>query len=496
MVLVVILILGQSLVCSAKGDDISLNFKGIELQDAFRALADIANMNLITDNSVTGRITVHLEKISFLEAVELLAKTNGLAYKVINNTVVVATPNKLKQGFGSRATYVFKLENATPTEIKEVLDSMIKDSLIKVDQRTSSLVVTAYKNQIPKIKKLIDRLDQAKKQVALQARIEEVSWNKLEELGVNWSLNNFTVKPEGEGIINIRDLGMGIKYRKFLKILENKGQASVLANPQITTVAGKEASITIGDQVPIAQTNADGETKVEFKNVGINLKITPQVVSDKQVFIQVNFKVSVVNGYDDTGKYPIISTREVKTNIRVPTGRTIAIGGLIKEKEIRSLAKVPLLGDIPILGKLFQSSRTEKKKKELIIFITPKIITNDIKHQVETNSFKYQVQKGDTLLTVSELFNISFTKIMSVNNQPGFPQLKVGDKLKIPVRKDHYYLVKAGDTLKQIAKEYHINLKRMRQINNLNSLQNKEKMKLVLPVKVKAEDRAIGIKKD
>ncbi|GAB6137110.1 LysM peptidoglycan-binding domain-containing protein [Halanaerobaculum tunisiense] len=501
LLLLLIITTGQVGAKDSQQTGINLNFKEIDLKDAFRALADVADKNVITDSSVQGKVTVHLEEITFLAAVELLAKTNGLDYKVVNNTVLVAAPEKLRQGFGEKITDVFKLQNSEPQEVKKSLDSLIKEGLIKVDDRTKSLVVTAYQSQIPMIKRVIKQLDQAKRQVVLQARIEEMSRDRLEELGLNWDIGNFSsfkFSASDEETVEIGNTGIGVNYKKFLRLLEDRGHASVLANPQITTVTGKEARINIGDQVPIPQTNSDGETRVEFKDVGISLKITPRITSPNKVFIKVNPEVSIVSRYKElkTAKYPIISTRQAQTNVRVEDGQTIAIGGLIKEKELKNLSKVPFLGDLPILGKLFQSSSTEETKKELVIFITPKIIedkaakTNTkVQDNKQIVTYDYEVQAGDTLWNLSELFNLSFAELIKFNDFKTLPDLKPGQVIKIPVPKDHYYRVQAGDTIEQIVTEYDITRQQVIKMNNLEKLETITGLQLVLPTKVKPTDR-------
>jgi len=521
---------------------VNLNLTGVSLRDAFRALAEVAEMNIITDNSVQGNVTINLQDITFLEAVELLAKTNGLSYRIVGNTVLVAPPSRLKAGFSEKVTRVFKLKNSEPAEVKESLNLLVKDSAIRVDDRTKSLVVTAYKSQLPQIKKVINKLDQSKKQIVLQARIEEISRNELEELGISWDFGNLNLDPKqitdkstsNDDFNNIIEVGSTeLGYKAVMNLLESNGNATLLANPQIATIDGEEATIEIGDEVPIVTTvTTDKETtdKVEFKNIGINLKITPRVTNSNEIVVKVNPKVSTITGYVTTteNKYPQISTREAKTMIRVQDGKTIAIGGLIKDEEIENLTKVPLLGDIPIFGKLFQNKKVDLAKRELVIFITPKIISDgeeaivereslvkskentqnksdaeftpykvhkdksrnkDILEDVKIVPFEYKVKGTDTFWSISKQFKISFAAIMEHNGIKYMRPLSAGEVLTIPVPANNYYKVKEGDTVKDIAEEYNIFTQPIRQINSIKSLDGKAGMKLVLPVEVKEEDR-------
>jgi len=519
---------------------VNLNLTGVSLRDAFRALAEVAEMNIITDNSVQGNVTINLQDITFLEAVELLAKTNGLSYRIVGNTVLVAPPSRLKAGFSEKVTRVFKLMNSEPAEVKESLNLLVKDSAIRVDDRTNSLVITAYKSQIPQIEEVIDTLDQSKKQVVLQARIEEISRDELEKMGIDWSFDTLKlIGNDGKAMKTLEMFGESVdnatvRYSSILDLLESNNKADLLANPQIATIDGKTASIKIGDQVPIVTTDVDSDgsksSTVEFKDVGINLKITPRVTNNNKIVVKVRPEVSTVTGYTDTTpEYPIVSTRTAETNVRIQDGKTFAIGGLIKDEEIKAMSKVPLLSELPILGKLFQSESTEIAKRELIIFITPKIISDgeevdtqlknefksteeeynnesNVKEGQDNNSqnnlidkkglkntkivpFEYKVKGTDTFWSISKQFKISFAAIMEHNGIKYMRPLSAGEVLTIPVPANNYYKVKEGDTVKDIAEEYNIFTQPIRQINSIKSLDGKAGMKLVLPVEVKEEDR-------
>ncbi|SJZ86045.1 LysM peptidoglycan-binding domain-containing protein [Selenihalanaerobacter shriftii] len=511
--------------------NINLKLKGVNLRDAFRALADVANMNIITDNSVKGKVTINLNNITFLESVELLAKTNGLSYRIVGNTVLVAPPQRLEASFAEKVTRVYKLKNSKPKEIKSSLNLLVNENSIRIDERTQSLVVTTYKGRIPEIERLITKLDQSRKQIVLQARIEEVSRDKAEELGISWGFGKLNLNPnlsettdeENSNIVKIGSTELG--YQAALDLLESNGDATLLANPQIATIDGEKASINISDKVPIittVTTDKEVRDKVEFKDIGIKLAITPRVTNNGKIIVKVKPEVSTISGYVNSGtnSYPQISTRKAETMIRIQDGKTIAIGGLIKDKEIKNLAKVPLLGDLPILGKLFQNKSTTNRKSELIIFITPKIIGdgNAESHDMlkdklskisdgtitipnESGSgevmivpYKYKTQESDTFWSVSQHFNISYTKIMGWSNIEYVRPLEAGEVLSIPLSQSRYYKVQKGDSLESIAGEYDIKVEKIKLINKISSIKE-AKPYLVLPVTVKEEDKIEDFKK-
>ncbi|OCL28131.1 type II and III secretion system protein [Orenia metallireducens] len=486
----------------AAEDKINLSFKGVDLRDAFRALADVADMNVITDNAVQGTVTVNLKDISFIESIELLTKTNALDYRIVGNTILVGSPERLRANFDKKITEVFKLDNANPKEVKNSLSILLKEDAVKVDDRTKSVVITAYEDEIKEIKKVIERLDKPNKQVIIEARIEDISRDKLDNMGIDWSFARETT-ANGAPIVwdyadsagsvkvaNIFEIGdVGVEYQSILAALNETGDSVTLANPHLATVDGKEAIINIGQEIPvIRETKDDDETtrEVEFRTVGTILKLTPRV-NNGAVTLAINQEVSEVNDYVDN--MPVINTKNVTTNIMVQNGKTIAIGGLISDKQIEKLSKVPVLGDVPLLGKLFSKRRVDNQKRELVIFITPKIIETEDRNQNKLwgeniKPFRYKVRKFDTFWSIGKLFNISFAEIMVYNNIDTPEKLKVGQELLIPVPKNRYYQVSVTDSINNIAKKYDVSIDDLKRINGLAALQSKDEVELVLPVAV------------
>ncbi|MCK8816843.1 hypothetical protein MWH28_05585 [Natroniella sulfidigena] len=354
-------------------DGIDLNFKEAELQDVFRTLTELAGVNLIVDSSVQGKATLTLRDLSLLEIIELITTTHNLEYKIVDGTVLIFPGGQLEQ----QVTEIFKLKNSEPEELKESLSSVINDSKIVIDQRTNSLIVTTYESQLEKVERLIKNFDLAKEQVALEVKLVEISYKKKDSLGIDWQSSEIDFNSSN-------DKGSGFKignslfnYNAILNLLESQEEASILASPQLATLDGEEATIKIGDREPITREVGEGEVDVEFIDVGISLQMTPRITDQKQVLIELNPEVSAVTGTGQNNDYPVISTREVETQIRVASNETIAIGGLIKDEEIKNISKVPVLGDIPVVGQLFSREQMDLQKTELVIFITPQIMTDE-----------------------------------------------------------------------------------------------------------------------
>ena len=491
-----------------------IKFNGVALKEALRSLAEMAELNVITDDStVKGEVTAQLKNVSVVKAFKLLVKSRGLDYKIIENTISIGTREKLEEGFGQQVTRVYKLDNADPEKVKSNLSLLVEQDKIQINQRSNQLMIKTYKSKLPELEAAIEQLDQPRKQVVIQVRLEEISKGDLEELGIDWSFSNLKIdadqESEGtettggtdnedgeESTSSTLEVGnVSLNYESVLNLLAQNNQSSTLANPRLTTVDGETATINIGESIPIVK-ESDENTEVEFKDVGINLEITPRITKEDEVYIEVSPEVSVVKEYLEAGdtKYPVIGTRKAETSVRIKHGQTIALGGLIKEEDVEKMSKVPFLGDLPILGELFKSKMQDTQKQELIIFLTPRIIDEQRQTRIEAGEKKdgivfasYQVQKKDTIWQISQWFNVSFFEIISHNDETMIENLKPGAKLKIPVPVSHYYAVKTGDTLEKIARKYNLRVEVIKRINNVESLENVES--LILPTAVDVADR-------
>ncbi|MGM0369995.1 MAG: secretin N-terminal domain-containing protein [Bacillota bacterium] len=359
------------------------------LTEAFRNLAQMTEINIATDSSVQGTVSLYLHDVSLTDALNALTKTHGLDYKLIDNTVYIAQQEEIQSTYEQLETEIFKLDNADPEKIKANIDHLVDKGIIKVNERNNSLIVTAYQAQLNQVSEAINRLDYSREQISLQVRFEEVSHSKLDELGIDWKLGSKggvdTSSNSDADSFKIGNLEFG--YQASLELLNNSGASSVIANPRITTLAGEQAHINIGDEIPIikeeSRTNEDGSTEtsteVEYRDVGIDLNILPKVRDEDKIYIDLKPEITTFVDWVEVGgnRYPKTSVKKVETKIEVKDGQTIAIGGLIKETEYETMSKIPLLGDMPALGNLFRSEGTEQEKRELIIFITPEIIDLD-----------------------------------------------------------------------------------------------------------------------
>ncbi|MFO7819037.1 MAG: SPOR domain-containing protein [Halanaerobacter sp.] len=409
--IIVLLIIGLFIinlsVQAEEEESLNINFSDLPLDEAFRNLAEMTDMNIAVDSSVEGTVTLYLHDVSVYDALDALTRTHGLDYKIIEETVYVAPKAEIKSDYGAMKTQIFKLENADPEQVKSNIEHLVKEGTIQINERTNSLIITTYQKELEKIVQTIEGLDYSRQQVSLQVRFEEVSHDKMRDLGIDWEVGsqgdvNTNSNSDAENF-EIGELGFG--YQASLNLLEEKGAASTIANPKITTMAGEEAQINIGDEIPVVKVETSEEddgttettTEVDYRDIGIDLNILPKVREGSKILINLKPTVTTFLEWKEVGRnrYPKTSVKEVETKVEVKDGETIAIGGLIQETERENMSKVPFLSDMPILGKIFRKENVENEKRELVIFITPKIIDVDEEDQIEEEQESSQGDKEE-----------------------------------------------------------------------------------------------------
>lgn len=271
-------------------------------------------------------------------------------------------------------------------EIMNTLNNLHPDINIQPNKTRQELVFRGRERDIAELLELVNMLDKPRKQVIIEARVEEVATKELNEMGFDIDeLSKIIVDEDGDGEID----GLDLSFPEFIKMMEREGHSNNLANPRLMTISGEEAKMLIGDKIAIPDDDDDDDDdddsdddSIEYIEAGINLIFTPWVTKDNKITLEVNPEVSTIST-NSNGDY-VIDTREVHTKIRLRDGETFAIGGLIKHDELETLRRVPYLAEIPILGALFRSREINNIKTELIIFITPHIVKEDDKLQADS----------------------------------------------------------------------------------------------------------------
>ena len=375
---------------------VTLEAHDASLTSVLQTLTEKSGLNIITGHSVEERrISIRIKNVPVEEAIALVVKAAGLGYARVGSSILVETGEVLGED-ASLSPYVIKLDYADAVEVQEMLQDLSPH--IQVDVGGNQLVIRANPKARREISKIIKEIDKPPVQVMLRAKLIEVQVDALARMGIDWDKLNSITTVVTEGIpepsapnalpedmpFEIRDITKSTLSRQLevfqitLDLLINEGSAEILADTKLATLNNREATIHIGDIVPYVITGYGGlteELQVEREEVGIKLRITPHVNDDGYITTRVEPEVSTIVGWvGPNNEIPWVKTRTATTTVRVKDGETIIIAGLLSEEETTQISKVPLLGDLPLLGKLFQHTVKNKKKTDLIIEITPKVL--------------------------------------------------------------------------------------------------------------------------
>ncbi len=385
---------------------ITLDAEDAYLPSVLKVLAEKGDLNIVTGTGVSGgRISIHMKDVPLDQAVNLVVRAAGLAYERIGNSILVADAKSLKEETGL-SSYIVDLKFADADEVKEALHDL--SAQIQVDKSGNRLIVMTSPRVMSQITEMVETLDRPARQVMLEARIVEVSTSDAKELGIDWNqlLRQGFVFIEGDtgksayGAIpdqapfipatpgkndlwKLRNFARQAKaFNVVLDLMISQGNARVLANPKLATLNGHEATMLVGQRIPFqvsgtvfAGGGAAPVQRIEKEEVGIKLSITPVINADGYITTDIVPEVSTVLGFTGTNKdLPIVATRQARTTVRLRDGNSVIIGGLLSEDKKNSIVKVPLLGDIPGLGYLFQHQSTTLDKTDLVIEVTPHIL--------------------------------------------------------------------------------------------------------------------------
>ncbi|MGL6494341.1 type IV pilus secretin PilQ [Aeromonas veronii] len=418
-----------------QGKPISLNFQDIPVRTVLQLIADFNNLNLVTTDSVSGNITLRLDGVPWEQALDIILKVRGLDKRLDNNILLVAPAEEIatreKQQLESRNqvadlaplyTEYLQINYAKASEVAALLSSESTKLLsprgaVSVDERTNVLVVKDTADVISSIKRMLDILDIPVKQVVIEARMVTIDDGFDEALGVRWGVTkndghgnstsgsiegndgsgnnngssaiNPSPRPSADDRLNVNlpvtnaagtlafqvaRLADGTLLDLELSALERENKAEIIASPRVTTANQKPALIEQGTEIPYEESTSSGATSVTFKKAVLSLKVTPQITPDNRVILDLTVTQDTVG--QAVGETFAINAQSITTQVLVRNGETLVLGGIYQQTIKSDISKVPLLGDIPGLGALFRKTSSENKKRELLIFVTPKIVTD------------------------------------------------------------------------------------------------------------------------
>lgn len=377
---------------------ISVEYKDADLGSVLRSLALTYRLNLLTGPDIKGKVTINLQEITVQKALEAILKANGLLYEMRDGVIYVTSGDP---ALIDVKTEVVQLKYLTATQAQNMTRKLLSaKGDMKINETANNLILTDYRENIDNIRKLLDEVDLAPKQVLIEAKILDITSSDLRALGVTY---NVDYTPTGGGLFNrstrfaeeldttvnmaetstltggqisLNTLALkGVTLNATIDALVRDGKANLLASPSIAVINGQEARIVIGERFPYkerTQTTSGTTETTKFVDIGTTLKVNPQINDDGYITMSLHPEVSSLTEALDAG--PRVSTREADTVVRIKEGETLVIGGLIRQTDNRSEDKIPVLGDIPILGHLFKRSERSVQQTELAVFITPRIL--------------------------------------------------------------------------------------------------------------------------
>lgn len=405
----------------------NLDVTGADLRTVLRAISEFSGRNIVVAQTVRATVTIQLRNVAWQDALKAVLRANGLDYVEDGSVVRVDESGKLNTEKVERETAnartlelvpletrIVKLNYANAGEMTTPLQpALSKRGSIQVERRTNSLIVTDLPSNLDSVVKMAIDLDSTTPQIEITAKLVDVDASALRSLGIEWNVSpakpefwagvddgsgnkilpgggpvhndDYTLQAAGEQNTGISDPANRLTFGIFkdwasieaqLQTLEEKRKANIISNPRITTVDNREAKIVVGQKIPLIVQDVAGNPVSQLQTIGIQLRVTPHLTQDKKIVMDLHPEVSDLSTQSTVQGGIIINTSEADTRVMVDDGQTAVIGGLIRTNESTVSRGVPILKDIPLISFLFSSQSTVRQNRELIIFVTPRLVTN------------------------------------------------------------------------------------------------------------------------
>jgi len=369
-----------------------LNLKDAEIKSVLQIFAKATRTNIIASDDVTGKVTVTFTGVTPKEGLEAVLRAKGLDWFEEAGTIFVSTKRILR---------TFYLENARPSDIGDtVRDILPAGSKVSVDDTYNVLVIQTSSDYLPRLERLIKELDIAPPQVMIEVQMVEIRHNEGGNIGVD---AKYTNPEDTNDVVQTKNLAgratdtgaQGLYAQVFsgdvesyLSALKSSTKFNTIATPRITTISNKEATLLIGQKLGYKTTVVTETTttqEINFLEVGTSLKLTPHITKGGLIRMLVQPKLSDGN---IVGDLPQENTTETKNEVIVKDGQTFVIGGLMRDKDTQDDYGIPILMDIPLIGSLFRKTVITKEKHELLVFVTPRILTTENLETLSTSGVK------------------------------------------------------------------------------------------------------------
>ena len=370
---------------------ISLELRDANIKAVFEALSRATGINFILDKDIKPetKATIFIKKLPIDEAIDMVLSSNGLQKKALSdNTALVFPSNQQKlKDYQDLKIRSFYLNNTNAKQVAGMLKSMLKTKDIFIDERINMLVMRDTPEAVRIAEKLVMAVDIADSEVMLDIEVLEVSRSRIQELGIVYP-NQLAVIGADTGLTlealkAVNSGTIGVSPNPAVNFKKTIGDVNLLSNPRVRVKNNEKAKILVGDKVPIITTTSTANVgiseNVTYIDVGLKLDIEPKVTLDDFVNIKVGLEVSSLGERTVTRNGATvftIGTRSANTALRLKDGETQILAGLIQDDERKSASRLPGLGDIPLIGRLFSNQEDRKSKTEIVLAITPRIITN------------------------------------------------------------------------------------------------------------------------
>ena len=422
------------------GEKLSLNFQDIDVRSVLQLIADFTDLNLVASDTVQGNITLRLQNVPWDQALDLVLKTKGLDQRKIGNVLLVAPADEIaareRQEMEAQKQIaelaplrreLIQVNYAKASQIAELFQSVTSGQgdergSVTVDDRTNSIIAYQSQEKLDELRRVVTQLDIPVRQVMIEARIVEANVDYSKSLGVRWGgaltsnggkwnafgkngnmgikekeglscgpfAGNCTLPTINDSPIPFVDMGalnatsgLGIGFITNhaildlqLSAMEKTGNGEVVSQPKVVTSDKETAKILKGTEIPYQEASSSGASTTSFKEATLSLEVTPQITPDNRIIIDVKVTKDEPDFANASGGIPPIKKNEVNAKVLVADGETIVIGGVFSNTQTKSVDKVPFLGDLPFVGRVFRRDHIQDQKSELLVFITPRIMNN------------------------------------------------------------------------------------------------------------------------
>lgn len=413
---------------------LSFNFQDVDLRTLLQIIAKNSGKNFVISDAVKGNMSLSLKEVTWEKALSVVLRANGLDSRTEDNVIIIAPVEELAANDVKRlqaqqqlsslsppVSDIIHLRYANANDLVNVLKGqgntlLSANGQIGADTRTNAIWVRDTEENLGKIKKFVNQLDITAQQVLIEARIVSIDTDYAEELGIRWGISNsknlsgtleganelrkgtslantplserlnFNI-PATTDVFGATPASMGLALLHInksyldleLSALEGEQHGEIISNPRVITSNLQKALIQTGEEIPYQEATSSGATNVSFKKAVLSLEIVPQITSDKNIILNLKVTQNKRGTNTQTGEgapqVPAIDTQEVQSSVQLKDGETIVIGGVYKQTQNNNVERIPFLGSLPIVGGLFRHTHKDVSRSELLLFVTPKIIT-------------------------------------------------------------------------------------------------------------------------